>query len=60
MLPKLYMNLLITNCGYCLKFHQQVLSVLNEKTKNTKISYNADAHILGENSVTLSKIAIAR
>ena len=45
------------NCGYCLKFHQQVLSVLNEDL-NTK-SVIMQMPILGENSITLSKIAIA-
>ena len=45
------------NCGYCLKFHQQVLSVLNED-QNTKLVI-MQMPILGENSVTLSKIAIA-
>ena len=45
------------NCGYCLKFHQQVLSVLNED-QNTKLVI-MQMPILGENSITLSKIAIA-
>ena len=45
------------NCGYCVKFHQQVLSVLNEDL-NTKLVI-MQMPILGENSVTLSKIAIA-
>ena len=45
------------NCGYCLKFHQQVLSVLNEDL-NTKLVI-MQMPILGENSITLSKIAIA-
>ena len=45
------------NCGYCLKFHQQVLSVLNEDL-NTKLVI-MQMPILGENSFTLSKIAIA-
>ena len=45
------------NCGYCLKFHQQVLSVLNED-QNTKIVI-MQMPILGENSITFSKIAIA-
>ena len=45
------------NCGYCLKFHQQVLSVLNED-QNTKLVI-MHMPILGENSITLSKIAIA-
>ena len=45
------------NCGYCLKFHQQVLNVLNEDL-NTKLVI-MQMPILGENSVTLTKIAIA-
>jgi len=45
------------NCGYCLKFHQQVISVLNED-QNTKLVV-MQMPILGENSITLSKIAIA-
>ena len=45
------------NCGYCLKFHQEVSSVLNEDL-NTKLVI-MQMPILGENSVTLSKIAIA-
>ena len=45
------------NCGYCLKFHQQVLNVLNEDL-NTKLVI-MQMPILGENSITLSKIAIA-
>lgn len=45
------------NCGYCLKFHQQVLSVLNED-QNTKLVI-MQMPILGENSITFSKIAIA-
>ena len=45
------------NCGYCVKFHQQVLSVLNEDL-NTKLVI-MQMPILSENSVTLSKIAIA-
>ena len=45
------------NCGYCLKFHQQVLSVLNEDP-NTKLVI-MQMPILGENSKTFSKIAIA-
>ena len=45
------------NCGYCLKFHQQVLSVLNED-QNTKLII-MQMPILGENSITFSKIAIA-
>ena len=45
------------NCGYCLKFHQQVLSVLNEDL-NTKLVI-MQMPILGENSITFSKIAIA-
>ena len=45
------------NCGYCLKFHQQVSSVLNEDL-NTKLVI-MQMPILGENSITLSKIAIA-
>ena len=45
------------NCGYCLKFHQQVLSVLNED-QNTKVVI-MQMPILGENSITFSKIAIA-
>ena len=45
------------NCGYCLKFHQQVLSVLNED-QNTKLVI-MQMPILGESSVTFSKIAVA-
>lgn len=45
------------NCGYCLKFHQQVLSVLNED-QNTKLII-MQMPILGESSITLSKIAVA-
>ena len=45
------------NCGYCLKFHQQVLSVLNED-QNTKLVI-MQMPILGESSITFSKIAIA-
>jgi len=45
------------NCGYCLKFHQQVLSVLNDD-QNTKLVI-MQMPILGDNSVTFSKIAIA-
>ena len=45
------------NCGYCQKFHQQVLSVLNEDL-NTK-SVIMQMPILGENSITFSKMAIA-
>ena len=45
------------NCGYCLKFHQQVLSVLNED-QNIKLVI-MQMPILGENSITFSKIAIA-
>ena len=45
------------NCGYCLKFHQQVLSVLNED-QNTKLII-MQMPILGESSITFSKIAIA-
>ncbi len=45
------------NCGYCLKFHQQVISVLNED-QNTKLVV-MQMPILGENSITFSKIAIA-
>ena len=45
------------NCGYCLKFHQQALSVLNED-QNTKLVI-MQMPILGENSITFSKIAIA-
>ena len=45
------------NCGYCLKFHQQVLSVLNED-QNTKLII-MQMHILGESSITFSKIAVA-
>ncbi len=45
------------SCGYCLKFHQQVLSVLNED-QNTKLVI-MQMPILGENSITFSKIAIA-
>ena len=45
------------NCGYCLKFHQQVLSVLNED-QNTKLVI-MQMPILGENSITFSKIAVA-
>ena len=45
------------NCGYCLKFHQQVLSVLKED-QNTKLVI-MQMPILGESSITFSKIAIA-
>ena len=45
------------NCGYCLKFHQQVLRVLNED-QNTKLVI-MQMPILGESSITFSKIAIA-
>jgi protein-disulfide isomerase len=45
------------NCGYCLKFHQQVLSVLNED-QNTKLII-MQMPILGESSITFSKIAVA-
>tara|TARA_B100000927_G_scaffold109749_1_gene88603 strand:- start:118 stop:966 length:849 start_codon:yes stop_codon:yes gene_type:complete len=45
------------NCGYCQKFHQQVLSVLNDDL-NTK-SVIMQMPILGENSITFSKMAIA-
>ena len=45
------------NCGYCLKFHQQVLSVLNED-QNTKLII-MQMPILGESSTTFSKIAVA-
>ena len=45
------------NCGYCLKFHQQVSNVLNEDL-NTKLVI-MQMPILGQNSITLSKIAIA-
>ena len=45
------------NCGYCLKFHQQVQSVLNED-QNTKLII-MQMPILGESSITLSKIAVA-
>ena len=45
------------NCGYCLKFHQQVLSVINED-QNIKLVI-MQMPILGENSITFSKIAIA-
>ena len=45
------------NCGYCLKFHQQVISVLNED-QNTKLII-MQMPILGESSITFSKIAVA-
>lgn len=45
------------NCGYCLKFHQQVLSVLNED-QNTKLVI-MQMPILGESSISFSKIAVA-
>ena len=45
------------NCGYCLKFHDQVLSVLKED-QNTKLVI-MQMPILGENSIIFSKIAIA-
>ena len=45
------------NCGYCLKFHDQVLSVLNED-QNTKLVI-MHMPILGESSITFSKIAVA-
>ena len=45
------------NCGYCLKFHDQVLSVLNED-QNTKLVI-MQMPILGESSITFSKIAVA-
>ena len=45
------------NCGYCLKFHDQVLSVLNQD-QNTKLVI-MQMPILGDNSFTFSKIAVA-
>ena len=45
------------NCGYCLKFHDQVISVLNED-QNTKLVI-MQMPILGESSITFSKIAVA-
>ena len=45
------------NCGYCLKFHQQVLSVLNEY-QDTKLAI-MQMPILGESSISFSKIAVA-
>jgi protein-disulfide isomerase len=45
------------NCGYCLKFHQQVQSVLKED-QNTKLII-MQMPILGESSITFSKIAVA-
>lgn len=45
------------NCGYCLKFHQQVLSVLNEY-QDTKLVI-MQMPILGESSISFSKIAVA-
>jgi protein-disulfide isomerase len=45
------------NCGYCLKFHDQVLSVLKED-QNTKLVI-MQMPILGESSIIFSKIAIA-
>ena len=45
------------NCGYCLKFHDQVLSVLNAD-QNTKLVI-MQMPILGESSITFSKIAVA-
>jgi protein-disulfide isomerase len=45
------------NCGYCLKFHDQVLSVLKED-QNIKLVI-MQMPILGENSIIFSKIAIA-
>ena len=45
------------NCGYCLKFHQQALSVLIED-QNTKLVI-MQMPILGESSITFSKIAVA-
>ena len=45
------------NCGYCLKFHQQALSVINEDL-NTKLVI-MQMPILGEISKTYSKIAVA-
>ena len=45
------------NCGYCQKFHDQVLSVLNED-QNTKLVI-MQMPILGESSITFSKIAVA-
>jgi len=45
------------NCGYCLKFHDQVLSVLKED-QNTKLVI-MQMPILGESSIIFSKITIA-
>jgi protein-disulfide isomerase len=45
------------NCGYCLKFHDQVLSVLNE-VQNTKLVI-MQMPILGESSISFSKMVIA-
>ena len=45
------------NCGYCLKFHEQVLSVLNED-QNTKLVI-MQMPILGESSISFSKMVIA-
>src|SRR6056300_1452800 len=45
------------NCGYCLKFHEQVLSVLNEDL-NTKLVI-MQMPILGESSISFSKMVIA-
>ena len=45
------------NCGYCLKFHQQALSVLNEY-QDTKLVI-MQMPILGESSISFSKIAVA-
>ncbi|MDA8711344.1 thioredoxin domain-containing protein [Alphaproteobacteria bacterium] len=45
------------NCGYCLKFHEQVLSLLNED-QNTKLVI-MQMPILGESSISFSKMVIA-
>ena len=45
------------NCGYCLKFHQQVLSLLNED-QNTKLVI-MQMPILGKSSIAFAKIAVA-
>ena len=45
------------NCGYCLKFHQELMNVL-DKDKNIKVVF-IQMPILGSQSDQLSKMAIA-
>lgn len=45
------------NCGYCLKFHQELMNVL-DKDKNIKVVF-IQMPILGSQSNQLSKMAIA-